>query len=93
MVVCPLHRYYDELHLEHVAQQMETRGPPVLRGAIVGELVLLREGTHRIRAASRLGLVPIIVPIRWWRTRAALARAHFSAARYGLTFERIEVRG
>jgi hypothetical protein len=52
----------------------------------------MREGTHRLRAAKALGLAPVIVPVPWRKTRAALERAGFAAIQRGHVFARIEVR-
>lgn len=93
-VVCPLHWYTDAAHLEHVAQQMARRGPPILRGHVdVDGTVLLAEGTHRIHAAQRLGVVPRIVPIRWWRSDDALVRARIAATRRGIRFASVLLLG
>lgn len=88
-IVCPLHRYFDALRLERVTMEMKERGAPVLRGTVDGKqpIVLLCEGSHRIRAAHMLGLVPTIVSVPWWRSCAALDRARFCAARHGLRFQ------
>lgn len=50
-----------------------------------------REGTHRLRAALALGLAPVLVPVQWRRTAAALARARIAAVRHAHTFERVVV--
>lgn len=92
-VVAPLHRYYSPPHLMEVVRAMRTLGPPRLR-AFLDEHTgawLAAEGTHRLRAARLLGVAPVLVPIRWWRTRAALARARFAAIEYGHAFPRVEV--
>lgn len=44
------------------------------------------EGTHRLRAAFLLGLMPTLIPIAWWRSAAALTRARFAAVEYGYAF-------
>lgn len=91
MIVCPLHHYYRPEHVDEVAAMMRLLGPPVLRGHVDRETgaVLLREGTHRIRAAHRLGLAPVIVPIRWWRSPASLERARYAVRNRGLAFPAI----
>lgn len=91
MLVCPLHWYYDRGRLEAIATRMEALGAPALRGFCDGRVVLLREGTHRIRAAMLLGLVPTIVPVPWWRSRQALVGAFIAAERRGLHFDRVHV--
>ncbi len=63
--VVPLHEHYDPVRLEAVKQEMLRRGPPRLRGYFdpVSETWFMREGTHRLRAAKALGIVPVLVPI------------------------------
>ena len=89
VLVCPLHWYYRVDHVDDVAGLMANLGPPALRGHVVGNLVLLAEGTHRIRAAHRLRLTPIIRAVPWWRSRQALVNARFAAEARGLRFESI----
>lgn len=93
VIVTPPHEHHDPAHLDHVIGCMRIMGPPVLRGYQDPETGawLMREGTHRLRAAKRLGLAPVIKPIRWWRGRASLARARFAAGQYGHAFDRVEV--
>jgi len=92
-IVCPLHWYYDHGHLDHVIEQMRVLGSPRLRGFHDRETgcYMLREGTHRIRAAHLLGVEPVIVVIPWWRTKAALERARHAAERRGLAFGRVRL--
>lgn len=94
VIVCPLHWYFCEAHLAEVEAEMERRGPPLLRGHFdrVSGAFLLREGTHRIRAAHRLGLVPTLVDGPWWRARRSLDNARMAAAHRGLSFPVIELR-
>lgn len=57
MIVCTLHWYFRQIHLESVADRMRVLGPPVLRGfhdEAFGA-VMLFEGTHRILAAHQGG--------------------------------------
>ena len=93
MIVCPLHWYYSADHLAEVQAEMVRRGPPRLRGYLdeVSGAFLLREGTHRVRAAQRLGLVPVLVPIPWWRARARLDRARVAATTRGLRFPEVSI--
>ena len=93
MIVCPLHWYYSPTHLAEVEAEMVRRGPPRLRGYLDAEsgVFLLREGTHRIRAAHRIGLAPVLVPIPWWRARSRLVSARIAAARRGLPFAQVVV--
>lgn len=95
IVVCPLHWYFRADHVAEVAAEMAHRGPPRLRGYLDLEagVFLLREGTHRIRAAHRLGLAPVLVPICWWRAQNRLRSARIAAATRGLTFDRVVFEG
>lgn len=91
MIVCPLHWYFSADHLAEVEAEMVHRGPPRLRGHFDEEagVFLLREGTHRIRAAHNLGLVPTLVSGPWWRSRQALVNARVAARVRGLEFDRV----
>lgn len=91
MIVCPLHWYFCATHLVEVEAEMLRRGPPRLRGYMDEEagVFLLREGTHRIRAAHHLGIVPVLVSIPWWRARARLVNARVAAATRGLEFAEV----
>lgn len=91
VIVCPLHHYHRPDHLEHVIAEMHRRGAPVLRAHFDGEAWFAREGTHRLRAALLLGFVPVLVPVPWPRTLAALERARFAAMRHSHLFDRIEI--
>lgn len=67
-IVCPLHAKTDTARMRAVKAEMLRRGAPTLRGyverGVVGDdLVLLREGTHRINAAAIIGEIPRIIPI------------------------------
>ena len=94
VVVTPLHWYYSESHLLDVVAAMRELGPPRIRAFLDLEsgAWLAREGTHRLRAALLLELAPVLVPIRWWRTRSALERARFAALERGHVFARVQVR-
>lgn len=92
VVVNPLHHYFRPLHLEHVIGEMQRRGPPVLRAYFDGEIWHAREGTHRLRAAKHLELVPVLVPVKWPKSRASLERARFAAPMTAHIFERVDVR-
>lgn len=89
VVVCPLHWYHDPVRLEAIRARMRDRGAPVLRGFLDRDAILLREGTHRIRAALELGMEPTIVLVPWWRSAQALVAARFAAARRGLLFPQV----
>lgn len=93
MIVCPLHWYFCSAHLEEVEAEMLRRGPPQLRGYFdkMTGAFLLGEGTHRIRAAHRLGLVPVLIPISWWRSRRSLVNARVAASTRGLWFEQVSL--
>lgn len=94
VIVNPLHGYYRPERLEHVVSEMRRLGPPVLRAAWDADAGIwhAREGTHRLRAAKRLGLAPVIVPVPWKLRGDAAIRARFAAMRHAHTFEAVEVR-
>ena len=50
----------DAKHLRKVIEAMRTLGAPAIRAIDVGDRLLAIEGTHRLEAAARLGLTPII---------------------------------
>lgn len=91
MLVCPLHWYFRPSHVDDVAAEMARRGPPRLHGFFDRHsgAFLLREGTHRIRAAHRLGLAPVLVSIPWWRAKGRLSSARIAAERRGLSFPEV----
>lgn len=93
-IVAPLHRYFSSTHLDDVIGTMAQLGAPRIRAYFDTESAawLAYEGTHRLRAAFALGLAPILIPIAWWRTRAALVRARFAAIDYGYAFSRVQVQ-
>lgn len=91
IIVTPLHHYYRPAHLDHVIGEMRRLGPPRIRAFFDGEAWYAREGTHRLRAAKALGVTPILVPVRWRRTKAAMERARYAAIRDGHVFDRVEV--
>lgn len=92
-VVCPLHEHYDPEHLEHVVSEMTRRGPPRIRASLdpVTGAWFAAEGTHRLRAAKRLGLAPVMVPVPWRRGRKALEAARHAAAIRGHVFPTVSV--
>ena len=94
VTVCTLHWYYREEHLAMVRDQMRLLGPPVLRGFLDqgSGAIMLAEGTHRIRAAHSLGLVPVVRSVPWWRGQRSLERARYAAEDRGLLFERVAWR-
>lgn len=94
VLVTPLHHYYSPSHLVEVIGKMQNLGPPVLRAYFDEEIGAwhAREGTHRLRAAKALGLAPILVPVPWKRSKAALERCRFASLRFGHFFEKVEVK-
>lgn len=91
--VNPLHGYYRADHLDRVVAEMRRRGPPVIRAAWdeEGRVWHAREGTHRLRAALFLGIAPVIVPVRWTKSRDSIERARHAAGRYAHVFPTVEV--
>ena len=67
MKIALVHIEFRQSHLEKVMEQMREQGPPVLRAVWCEEhgLWAALEGCHRIRAASRLGLTPVIQEIEY----------------------------
>lgn len=93
VTVTPLHEHYSPDHLEEVVREMRRRGPPRIRAYLDTETGawFAFEGTHRLRAAKHLGVVPILVPVRWPRSRQALLNARHAAVQRGHAFDRVEV--
>lgn len=61
MDVVLMHAHFDEQHLVKVMDEMRTLGAPVIRAVhIDGSLWVALEGCHRLRAAEKLGLVPVL---------------------------------
>ena len=60
-----LHKHYDEQHLEEVKTEMASLGAPVIRciWSELNNMWMAVEGSHRIRAAKDLDLMPIITDI------------------------------
>lgn len=93
VVVAPLHYHVTPGRLVRTAEEMGRRGSPVVR-AFWDEkegVWLAMEGTHRLLVAHAMGVVPVMVPVRWWRTRRALERARFAAVEYGHVFPAVAV--
>lgn len=92
-VVTPLQSYYRPAHVDHVASEMLRRGPPQIRAYFDADIGawFSSEGTHRLRAAERLGIPPVLISIPWWRGQKALERARFAALIRGHTFARVIV--
>ena len=91
VTINPPHHHSNPHHLAHVIAEMVRRGPPVLSAHFDGEVWHAREGNHRLRAAIALGVIPVLVPVRWGRSRDALARARALVAHAGHRFDRIDV--
>lgn len=89
LTVTPLHDHYSPAHLVDVVERMRVLGRPRIRAYFdraYGVWFAL-EGTHRLRAAKALGLVPVLVPVPWPRSAAALERARFAAVLRAHTFD------
>lgn len=86
MIITPLHRHFSPSHLADVVAAMRIMGPPRIRAyydATSGAWFAL-EGTHRLRAALQLGMSPVMVPVRWPRSRTVRrnrARSRVRASR------------
>ena len=95
MIVCPLHWYWSPTHLDEVKRDMERLGAPRLRGYLdpVSGAFMLREGTHRIRAAQALGIAPTLIHQPWTKTRQALENARMAAVTRGLRLPKAVVLG
>jgi hypothetical protein len=65
MTIAILHRHYDEQHLQHVTEQMQTLGAPTIKAVWMEtwQMWVAMEGCHRLRAAHALGLTPVIEEI------------------------------
>lgn len=60
------HSHFDQKHLEEVISEMKIKGVPIIKAVDTGEGVWVAlEGSHRIRAAKALGLVPVIEEIEY----------------------------
>ena len=61
------HAHYDFPHLAKVTDEMRSLGAPVVKAVWmeVYDAWVALEGSHRIRAALALGLVPQIEEIEW----------------------------
>ena len=65
MKVALIHTYFDVEHLDKVCAEMEVLGPPRLRAIWLEDkgMWAALEGCHRTRAAARLGIDPVMVPV------------------------------
>lgn len=57
--VWALHKF-DEARLAEVMAEMERLGAPTIRAVDVAGYLMAIEGTHRLEAARRLGLTPVV---------------------------------
>lgn len=93
IIVTPLHHHYSPIHLDAVTEEMRQRGAPRIRAHLdvaTGAWMAL-EGTHRLRAAQFLCIAPVLVPVAWPRSQAALVRARHAARIRGFVFPRVDV--
>jgi len=67
MKIALIHEEYRFDHLEKVMEEMRTRGAPRIRAIWCEDrqFWVALEGCHRLRAAHKLGLDPIIVPVEY----------------------------
>jgi hypothetical protein len=65
MEISLIHDHYNDDHLAEVMAEMTTLGAPTIRAIWMAcyDMWAALEGCHRIRAAEKLGLVPVIDPI------------------------------
>ena len=67
MEIVLLHKEYDKKHLDEVIANMKKMGAPTIK-AYYDEaegIYFATEGCHRIRAAKKLGIMPVIDIIDW----------------------------
>ena len=62
------HKHFDADHLAAVIEAMRTLGAPTIKAVNCGEFYVALEGSHRIRAAQALGLMPVIEEIEYSET-------------------------
>ena len=67
MKVALIHTYFEIERLEQVEQQMLELGPPKIRAIWLEDrgMWAALEGCHRTRAAARLGVEPVMVPVEY----------------------------
>lgn len=67
MKIALIHTEFRQTHLDKVMEQMRELGPPVIRAVWCEDrgFWAALEGCHRCRAASKLGLEPIIQPMQY----------------------------
>lgn len=92
-IVTPLHHHYSSIRLADVLEKMRHLGAPRIHACHDPEsgFWFALEGTHRLRAALALDLAPVLVQVRWPRSRAAMERARFAALERGHVFARVVV--
>jgi hypothetical protein len=72
MEIVLMHKHFDEQHLAKVMGEMRTLGAPVIRAVhLEGNLWVALEGCHRLRAAEKLGLVPVLEEVEYSDTITA----------------------
>lgn len=93
IAVTPLHHHHDPAHLLTVIERMRTLGPPRVRAHldVATGAWLAFEGTHRLRAALFLAVVPIMVQAPWRRGPRALHRARYATLERAHWFPAVEV--
>lgn len=93
MIVVPLHEHFSPARLALVIEKMRTMGAPRIRAYFdtATRAWFSLEGTHRLRAAKRLRLTPIMVPVGWPRSREALERARYAIPRRGHVFDALQI--
>jgi hypothetical protein len=91
VLVNPLHEYFRQTHLDLVVERMKVLGPPRIRAHFDGEIWHATEGTHRLRAARILGIVPMLIPVPWTKSRKALRNARFAAMLRAHSFDRVDI--
>lgn len=67
MKIALIHQSYELSKLLHVIEKMKVLGPPHLRAIWCEDrkFWIALEGCHRSRAAAKLGLEPVIVPVEY----------------------------
>ncbi len=65
MIIILPHAHYDAGKLAAVTVEMKAMGAPTIKAIDCGDHYVALEGTHRIRAAHALGLVPVIEAVEY----------------------------
>jgi hypothetical protein len=58
MYIVRPHKVYDEEKLKRIIKEMKELGTPTIKAVFDGEKFIAIEGSHRIEAAYKLGLIP-----------------------------------